>query len=69
MCFHNASCHHRVIRSYANNYVHLKTLYEVPFCIRPMLRIIETTAVYMLEIRVGKFNRTKIVTEVGYWAP
>jgi len=52
--------------SYANNYVHLETLYEILFCIRPMLRIIETTAVYMLEITVGKFNRTKIVTEIVY---
>jgi len=66
MCFHNAYCHRRVIRSYANNYVHLKTLYEILFCIRPVFRIIETTAVYMLEIRVGKFNGTKIVTEIDY---
>jgi hypothetical protein len=66
MCFHNACCHHRVIRRYANNYIHLKTLYEVLFCFRRMFRIIETTAVYMLEIRVDKFSRTKIVTEIDY---
>jgi len=66
MCFHNACCHHRVIRSYANNHVHLKILYETLFCIRPMFRIIETTTVCMLEITAGKFNRTKIVTEIDY---
>jgi hypothetical protein len=31
-----------------------------------MFRIIETKAVYMLEVTSGKFNRTKIVTEIDY---
>jgi hypothetical protein len=66
MCFHNACCQYRVIRSYANNYVHLKTLYEILLCIRPVFRIIETKTMYMLEITVGKFNRTKIVTEIDF---